>query len=167
MEEEIQNAEGNKEEQQNEVESLKLQIEDLTNKWKRAAADYQNLEKRIAREKEELLRFTNILLISRLIGVLDNLERASEHAEDKGLSIVTSDLKNILSEQGLTEINVKVGDSFDPAHHECVELTKGDSDDKVTEVVAKGYIIGDRVVRPAKVKVSKKDIEGPLLESGN
>lgn len=144
---------------QKEIQDLKSSIETLTNNWKRAVADYQNLEKRVEKERQNLLNFSNIFLLKRLLSVLDDLEKANSHLNDEGLDIVFRDLKNILREQGLGEIGVKVGDSFDPNFHECVELIKGGADQKVVEVIAKGYIIGEKVLRTAKVKVSKKEIE--------
>jgi molecular chaperone GrpE len=139
----------------NELEELKKQVDDLTNSWKRAVADYKNLEKRVEREREDFARFSNLLLTTRLLSVLDNLLLASQHVKDQGLDIVVSELKNIISEQGVREMEVKVEDDFDPSFHECVELVSGPGDKKVVEVVAPGYIMGERVIRPAKVKVSK------------
>lgn len=138
-----------------EIEELKKQVEDLTNNWKRAVADYQNMEKRVEREREDFAKFFNLQLVSKLIGVLENLNLAARHLNDGGLDITAKELKNIISEQGVSEIEVKVGDNFDPNFQECVELVTGTDDQKVLEVIASGYIIGDRVIRPAKVKVSK------------
>lgn len=138
-----------------EVEELKKQVEDLTNNWKRAVADYQNMEKRVEREREDFVKYFNLQLVSRLISVLDNLKLAANHLNDHGLDITAKELKNIILEQGVSEVEVKVGDNFDPNSQECIELVNGEEDQKVVEVIAPGYIIGGRVVRPAKVKVSK------------
>ncbi len=138
-----------------EIEELKKQVEDLTNNWKRAVADYQNMEKRVEREREDLAKFFNLQLVSKLTSVLENLNLAARHLNDGGLDITAKELKNIISEQGVSEIEVKVGDNFDPNFQECVELVNGEEDQKVVAVIASGYIIGDRVIRPAKVKVSK------------
>lgn len=139
-----------------ETEELKKQLDEVTNSWKRALADYQNMEKRVEREREDFAKFFNLQLVSKLIGVLENLNLAARHLNDGGLDITAKELKNIISEQGVSEIEVKVGDNFDPNFQECVELVAGEEDQKVVEVIASGYIIGDRVVRPAKVKVSAK-----------
>ena len=139
-----------------EISALKEQIEDLTNKWKRAVADYQNLEKRIARDRQDWQKFSNTILLSKLIPLSDNLERAVSHSRDEGLELITKDLKKVLSSEGVKEIEVKIGDPFNPHLEECIETVEDGEDEKIVEVVAKGYIIGDRVLRPAEVKVSKK-----------
>ncbi|MCL5003835.1 MAG: nucleotide exchange factor GrpE [Patescibacteria group bacterium] len=140
---------------QQKIIDLEKEVADLTNKWKRAVADYQNLEKRTAKEKEDWAKFSNRLLLARLLTVLDHLELARAHSNDRGLGIIIDDFKSILTGEGLEEIQVKAGDSFDPNFQECVEVVAGSEDSKVVEVVAKGYIIGEKVLRPAKVKVSK------------
>lgn len=138
------------------IEELEVEVVGLTHNWKRAVADYQNLQKRMAKEKEEWSKFSNFVLLERLLDLRDDLERAQTHLKDSGLDMVSKNLQNIISDQGLKEIAVQVGDDFDPNFHECVEVVAGESDQKVTQAVGKGYIIGERVVRPAKVKVSKK-----------
>ena len=84
----------------------------------------------------------------------------AKHVNDDGLGIVTGELRNIILQQGVKELEVKVGEEFDPNFQECVELVKGEEEQKVVEVVAPGYIMDSRVVRPAKVKVSKKEPMG-------
>lgn len=140
-----------------EIEQLKEQLVNVTNSWKRAAADYQNLQKRVEKEKEDWLKFSNTALLSKLIGVLDNLQRAQEHLNDAGLGVVIKNFVEVLSQQGLREIPVDVGDDFDPNLEECLEMIKAETEGKVVEVVDRGYIIGERVLRPARVKVSWKD----------
>lgn len=142
---------------QDETQELKKRVDELTNNWKRAVADYQNLQKRVEREREEFIKFSNVLLISKLLGLLDNLELSAKHIKDSGLDIVVGELKNIILEQGVKELEVEVGDPFDPNFQECVEVTHGEDDQKVVEVIAPGYIMEGRVIRPSKVKVSKKE----------
>lgn len=143
--------------QSNQTEDKNKEIETLTNSWKRAVADYQNLEKRVSKEREDFVKFSNLLIISRLIGLLDNLEMVKTHLRDEGLDIVCKELKNIILEHGVREMALEIGGEFDPNLAECVEAVVADFDNKIIEIVAKGYIIGERVVRPAKVKVSKLD----------
>lgn len=142
-----------------EISALKNQVDDLTNKWKRAVADYQNLEKRITRDRQDWQKFSNTVLLSKLIPLLDNLERAFSHCDDEGLKLIIKDLKNILLSEGVKEIELKAGDRFNPHSAECIEMVEDGEDEKIVEVVAKGYIIGDRVLRAAKVKVGQKKIE--------
>lgn len=152
---EIMTEEKSAEEWQKEVEELKAQIEPLTSSWKRAVADYQNLEKRVSKEKEEWRQLVNLVLLGQLLPIFDNLERAQGHLRDEGLDIVLRDFKNVFERQGLQALEVQVGEEFDVNRHECVEVVPGENDNRVVDVVAKGYIMGDKVIRPAKVKVSK------------
>lgn len=135
--------------------SLKKQIEDLTGHWKRALADYQNLEKRQAREKEEFVQYAAGSLALRFLSVLDNLEKAQEHLKDAGLELAIKEFKRILSEEGILEIEV-LGYEFNPEEMEAVEMVEGEEDNKVAAVITKGYRLKNKVIRPAKVKVSKK-----------
>ena len=139
---------------QDKAEELKQKIEELSNNWKRALADYQNLEKRHEREKAEFVQFANSSLILKLLSVLDNLERAQEHLKDNGLELAIGEFKRVLAEDGLEEIEVS-GKEFNPAEMEAVETVEGEEDNKVVEAVYKGYRLKDRLVRPAKVKVSQ------------
>lgn len=149
---------------QKKIEELSTQIELLTNNWKRAAADYQNLQKRIEKEKEEWFKFSNLVLLERLLGLLDDLERAQAHLKDSGLDMVLKKLKNIFLDQGLKEIEVTVGGEFDPNFQECVEVVAGENQ-RVVQVLSKGYIMGERLVRPAKVKVSKIETQDSSLKT--
>lgn len=149
------------------IENLTKQVESLTNQWKRAVADYQNLQKRVEKEMEDWAKFANLRLLERLIPVLDNLERAREHLTDPGLDIVHRDLIDILLDQGLKEIEVKVGDIFDPNLHECVETVATGESERIVTVVGRGYIMGERVIRPVKVKVGKRESDSELSPSAD
>lgn len=139
------------------LEGLKAQAQTLTASWQRAAADYQNLAKRVQKEKEDWLKFANAILLGRFLDIFEDIQKAQAHLGDEGLEIVLKNFKNIFREQGLVEIEVQPGDAFDPNLEECVELVAGEEGGKITAVVGRGYIMGERVVRPAKVKVSKKN----------
>lgn len=137
-----------------ETETLKKEIADLTENWKRALADYQNLQKRYDRERADFVQFANASLILRLIEVLNHLERAAENLKDKGLDIVVIEFKKVLTEEGLEEIKSE-GEKFDPNFMEAVETVEGKDEGKVAEVVNKGYLLNGKVLLPAKVKVFK------------
>lgn len=130
---------------------LQEQVAELEGKWKRALADYQNLEKRVAAEKAQFVKIANALLIEKLLTVVDNLERAVEHLQDKGLSLVMTQLDDIFKSEGVGKIEA-AGREFDPQTMECVERVTGEKD-RVIEVVEKGYTMNGVVLRPAKVKV--------------
>jgi len=129
-------------------------IKDLELKWKRALADYQNLQKRYERERTDFIQFANSNLILRLIEVLNHLEKAAESLKDKGLDLVVTEFKRILTEEGLEEIKSQ-GEKFDPNFMEAVEVVEGKNEEKVAEVVSKGYLLNGKVLLPAKVKVFK------------
>lgn len=131
----------------------KTKNKDLEEKWKRALADYRNLEKRIEKEKEEFVKFANAGLIDKLLSVLDSLEKASEHLKDKGLSLALDQFKAVLQSEGVKEIEAQ-GKKFNPELMDAVEMVKGPKD-KVMEVVLKGYLLNNKVLRPAKVKVGR------------
>jgi molecular chaperone GrpE len=125
----------------------------LTNKWKRALADYQNLEKRVNKEQKDLIKFTNAALIDKFLSVLDHLEKAEDHLKDKGLIIAVDQFRQVLAAENVSQIKA-LNKNFDPIKMDCVEVVKGKKD-KVIEVIQKGYLINDKVLRPAKVKVGK------------
>jgi molecular chaperone GrpE len=136
---------------------LDPQILDLENKWKRALADYDNLQKRITREKEEFVKLANLILIDKLLDVLENLERVEKHVKDQGLELAVGQLREVLQAEGLEEIEV-LGKQFDAQTMECVEQVKGE-ENQVLAVLTKGYKINGRVIRPAKVKVGNGERE--------
>lgn len=133
------------------VKKLEGQVADLENKWKRALADYDNLVKRINREKQEFVELANAGLILKLVEVLPSLERAEKHLKDAGLNLAITHFKKILKEEGIEEIDCS-GKSFEAQKMECVEKVK-DKENQVIEVVNKGYLMHGRVLRPAQVKV--------------
>jgi molecular chaperone GrpE len=130
---------------------LEEKIADLENKWKRALADYQNLEKRVKKEKENFAKFSNASLIDKLLSVLDAFEKCVEHLEDKGLNLVLEQFKAVLESEGLEEIKTE-REKFDPEKMDAAEIVDGPKN-KVVEVVLKGYLLNGKVLRPAKVKV--------------
>lgn len=140
-----------------ENEELKKQIIDLENRWKRAVADYQNLEKRTEADKKEWINFASKNIIIKLLPVLDNLEKTEKHLKDNGLDLAVKQLKDILLKEGLKEIEA-AGKKFDPNCHECIDTEEGEDEEKIVLVYEKGYLFNDKVIRPAKVKVIKKKI---------
>lgn len=135
----------------------KKQIEDLTNRWKRALADYQNLEKRYEKEKSDFVQFSNANLILRLLVTLAHLEKAAAIFKDNGLNLIVNEFKKVLLDEGLEEIEC-LGKDFDPNLMEAVDLVKGGQKDKVAEVANKGYLLKGKLLLPAKVKVYQGEI---------
>lgn len=133
-------------------QQLKKEVDDLTNRWKRALADYQNLEKRYEKEKTDFVQFANANLILRLLGVLEHLERAAQHLKNDGLNLVINEFKKVLTNEGLEEIKC-AGEEFSPEIMEAVAVVKDGEAQKVAEVVNRGYLLKGKVLLPAKVKV--------------
>lgn len=133
--------------------------QELEERLKRTMADYQNLERRIEEERKLLSKLSAMLLVEKLLPVLDNLGNAQSHLKDEGLEMVIKQFKEILTQEGVEEIEA-IGQSFDPNLHEAVEAQAGENDNIVARVVAKGYKIEDKVIRPAKVVVTKKEANG-------
>jgi molecular chaperone GrpE len=122
----------------------------------RALADYDNLSKRVDRERQDLGKIASVGILARLLPILDNLESAQVHLKDQGLAISIVEFKKVLSEEGLTEIRPKIKDAFDEQTMEAIEVVKGASDNKVSELALVGWKFNDgTVVRHAKVKVSR------------
>ena len=119
----------------------------------RALADYQNLEKRVAQQQQQFVRFSTAAFITKLLPVVDHLERASKHLNDRGIQMIVKQLEDILESEEVKVIEV-LGKPFDHLTMECVDQADGEKD-KVIEVVENGYMIGDQVLRPAKVRVGK------------
>ena len=140
-----------------EKEELERLIKDLEEKWKRALADYQNLEKRVASQRQEVAALAAKDLILKLLPVGDNLNLATRHLKDQGLDLTVRHFWQVLTDEGLTKIEVE-GKEFDPREMECVEVIEGEKEGKVAEEVRAGYYLKDRVLRVAQVKVFKKKI---------
>ncbi len=137
----------------NSLKNLQQQIDQLTDKWKRALADYQNLEKRVQAEKQDFVKFSNAALIDKLLAVLDDLERAQQYLKDEGLKMAISQFNAVLQTEGVEEIKA-LGKEFEPMLMDCLEVVEGE-ENKVVEIVQKGYLLNDKVLRPAKVKVGQ------------
>jgi len=126
----------------------------------RVAADFENYRKRVAREQESLVARAHERLAKELLPVLDDLERAlraaEEHQEtlEDGVRLVHRELQEALAKEGLEEIETK--GKFDPHVHEALLSQPSDRDEgEIIEVLQKGYRLGDRVLRPARVVISQ------------
>lgn len=135
------------------VKELKKKVEELTHNWKRALADYQNLERRIKDDKEQFVKYAKASIIEQLLPAVDGLEKVREHTKDQGLDLSIKTIWNILFSEGLKEIDA-MDKQFDPHRMEAIDVVSGE-EGKVLEVFQKGYMLFDRVLRPAKVKVGK------------
>ncbi|TWT08264.1 nucleotide exchange factor GrpE [Planococcus sp. CPCC 101016] len=152
------------EETVNEAEELRKQLEAEQNKYLRLLADYDNFKRRTQKDKEIANKFRSQSLLSDILPVLDNFERAmsvttnSEESASllKGLEMVQKSLIEAVSREGLEEIKA-VGEPFDPNFHQAVMQEKDDSAEPgtVLQELQKGYMLKGRVLRPAMVKVNE------------
>ena len=128
---------------------------------KRVAADFDNYRKRTARDQGSLVARAHERLVKELLPVLDDLERALEAAErheeaklEDGVRLVHRELQGALAKEGLEEIATDEG--FDPHVHEALLTQPSEEDDgAILQVLQKGYRLGDRVLRPARVVISQ------------
>jgi len=154
------------------IYSKKTQFDEETEKNKalydqllRLKAEFENFRKRTERDKENLIKFAEESLIQELLPVMDNIERAIDSAHNhrdfdslkQGVIMIQKQLKEILSKTGLVEMKTD-GEKFDPRLHEIVSQEEADKhpEGTIIEELQKGYLLADRVIRPAMVKVSKK-----------
>jgi molecular chaperone GrpE len=140
--------------------ALEAERDEYLNDLKRVAADFENYRKRAARDQESLVARAHERLVKELLPVLDDLERAlaaaEEHEEAKleeGVRLVHRELRSALDREGLAEI--ETNGSFDPHVHEALLTQPSEAEEgSVLEVLQKGYKLGDRVLRPARVVVA-------------
>jgi len=155
------------EEETEEVEA-EQQPEPQDDRLLRLAADFENYKKRAARERQEYVALANERLIAELIPILDDLERAlaaaEEHQEaqlEEGVRLVHRSLAGLLERHGVKPIETE--GQFDPHVHEALLSQPSEADEgSVIDVVQKGYKLGERVVRPARVVVAapKEEAQG-------
>ena len=154
-----------------EVEKLRLSLEEKEAEVKknyelylRQVAETENFKKRTAREKAEAIRFSNEALVKDLLPVLDNIERAVEHARGggngepllEGIELVLKGFLEVLEKHGVKQIGAK-GERFDPQSHEAFAQVESQDHEPntVVEELHKGYAMLDRLLRPALVSVAK------------
>ncbi len=149
------------------VDELEKANAELKDQMLRRQAELENYRKRLIRDKEEAIQFSNENLIKDLLGFLDNMDRALAAAKNggdldgliKGFEMTRDQLLSTLDKNwGLKAIEA-VGSEFDPSLHEACMMAVDESLDKETvlEEFQKGYTLHDRVIRPAKVKIGKPE----------
>ncbi len=155
-----QKKEKKKSKKDTELEALKLELATKNDQLLRTAAEFDNFKKRTEREKASIVEFAKAGLIKQLLPILDNIDRAS--AADKasadyvkGIEMIIKQFEMIASNLGIEEI-ANVGDQFDPNFHEAVMHIEDETlgENVITDVLQKGYKIGDTVIRAAMVKVA-------------
>jgi len=125
-----------------------VDFEDL---YKRAIADYQNLKRRSEDEKRNMVKFSNEVLITKLLSVLIDLEIAKEHLKDQGINNVYKKMMDVLIAEGLEVID-PIESDFNSSEHEAVESVDGE-DGKIIKVLQKGFKLNSKILKPAIVAV--------------
>jgi molecular chaperone GrpE len=160
MHEEVENQE-EQIEQIEEVDELSVERDELVDRLQRLQAEFENYRKRASREQQALVERAHERLVKELLPVLDDLGRALEAAEqheeatlEDGVRLVHRQLTDVLAKEGLTEIGTD--GAFDPHVHEALLSQPSDAEaGTVLEVLQKGYRLGDRVLRPARVTIAE------------
>ncbi len=147
-----------------EVERLRAESAEYLDGWQRARAEFANYKKRIEREQEELRSRVAADILTRYVGVLDDMERAlKDRPKDgeaaawaSGIDLIYRKWLAILEAEGVQPI-LPEGQTFDPNFHEAVshETSDDHTEGQIIEVIHQGYRLGDRVLRPARVRVAK------------
>lgn len=148
---------------QEEIEKLKKEVEEWKLKAYTLAADTDNLRKSYERDHANLLKYRAMGFVERLLPVLDSfhmvlMSKPSDPAVlnyIKGFEMIYRQMLNALEQEGVSEISPEVGQDFNADNMQAVDVASGEEDNKVVQVYSKGYILKDRLVRPAMVVVSK------------
>lgn len=146
-----------------EIQRLLAEVEEHKQRLLRTQADYDNFRRRTQKEKEELGKYASAKLITELLPVVDNFERAlnttSDNAEvasyAKGVEMILRQFEGVLQAEGLTAMET-VGQPFNPEYHQAIMQVESEDHEEgiVVEELQKGYLLKDKVLRPAMVKVS-------------
>ena len=152
-----------KESPEEQVRRLAAEVADLKDKLLRKQADFENFRKRMIREREDAARYANAALLTDIIGLIDDFERAIHSGEEskdfasflQGVTMIERQLVEMLESRWGLKRFASVGEAFDPNKHEAVQRVEGPSNARptVVEDFQKGYFLHERVLRPARVKV--------------
>lgn len=162
----FQNAEEYPQQEECQQQTGEPSLEDELLKWRetamRTAAEYDNYRKRMSKDKEDLIRYSNQRFLEELLPVIDNFEMGLQAASNEtssmiyiGMSMVKKQLDEFLSGQGVTLIPAEIGQEFDHNIHEALERELSDQPEgTILRVIRKGYKIKDRLLRPSNVVVA-------------
>jgi len=156
------------------IQKLEAEKVEMKDQFLRKYADFENFRKRLLRDKEDAVKFANTSLLTDLINVLDDFERAGAAARAtkdfdsliNGVELIEKQLLGLLEKKWGLKKFVPLGDPFDPERHEALMMAESQDvkEPVVAEVFQNGYILSDRVIRHAKVKVSMPAKEAEKIE---
>ncbi|MDP6642103.1 MAG: nucleotide exchange factor GrpE [Candidatus Nanoarchaeia archaeon] len=136
------------------------ETKELIEKMQRLQAEFDNYKKYLDKEKQEFVRYANHELLLKLLNIADSFELALKSKEEnkdfiKGIELIYAQLFSLLEKEGLIKIKTK-GEKLNPELHEVMLTENGNEDNIILEEIQSGYMINDKVLRCAKVKVSKQ-----------
>ena len=157
------------------VERLRAEVAELKDRWLRDRAELENFKRRQTRDKADALRFANEGLLRDLLPIIDNLHRAVEHARTSrevdaiadGVDMTLKTLTDTLERHGVKIVEA-LGRPFDPAHHEAIGHRESEQHppNTVVDEHQRGYLLHDRLLRPALVTIGKRPPSGESKTEG-
>ncbi len=148
--------ENKQDELQEKITELEKRSEEYLGGWKRERADFINYKKDEMERIGQLIKYANEEIILKILPVLDNLCLAAEHIKDEGMAQIKKQLEDFLAKEGIEPVEV-IGKDFDPNFMEAIGEAPADAKGSgvVKEEVQRGYAMHGKLIRPAKVKISK------------
>ena len=149
---------------ENQINDLKTKLKEEEDKYLRLFAEFENYKKRTTKERIDLYKTAGQEVIVSLLPVLDDFSRAIRESKKMknsddfvGLELIFNKFNDILKTNGLLDLEVQKGDSFDPELHEAISQIKTDKKDsgKIIDIIEKGYKLGDKIIRFPKVVVGQ------------
>ncbi len=142
-----------KEEENTEATQEENKEKEYFESLQRLQAEFDNFRKRTEKEKTEIVKYAEESLMVELLDILDGFELSLKYSKDEGVKMIYSELYSLLEKKGLKTIEVR-GD-FNPLFHEALMKEDGKEENKILEELQKGYLLNEKVIRTAKVKISK------------
>lgn len=145
-----------------ELNRIKDELAEMKDKYLRLYSDFENFRRRTAREKLELIQTANESTLKQMLPVMDDFERAEKSFQNsnskdlEGLQLISNKFRKILEQNGVKPMELSTGSDFNPELHEAISQVPAPSDElkgKVVEVVEKGYLLNDKIIRHAKVVI--------------
>ena len=155
----------NEESEESELEKAQKKIEELNDKYLRQIAEFDNYRKRVMKEKADMIKYSGEKVITTLLPILDDTERAIQNMEKtedvasvkEGVQLIIDKFMKLLKQEGLSRIETE-GKDFDTDFHEAIAMVPGQPEEmkgKIIDCVTPGYMLNDKVIRHAKVAVAQ------------
>ena len=144
-----------------EIEKIRKERDEYLDGWQRARAELINYKKDELKRFQEMAKFANESVLREIIAVLDSFDLALMALEkdgkaEKGIYLIKAQLEDILKNYGLERMSISIGEKFDPSLHEAVAEVESDKPSgTIIEEIEKGYFLNGKLIRPARVKISK------------